>query len=168
VGNPVTTFEGTENASGTWDASYDMFLDQQPIRDGQAQVETMVWLNSRNAYDPAGHGWPLVTIDGTQWYAMTWETGSGKDRWRYVQFRRKTPAASVKDMPLGPFYAYLEKQGWVTPDWYLLNIEGGFEIWNGGTGLALNQFAVQPDPAASAKLAASAKATVPAQPAGRS
>jgi hypothetical protein len=64
-------------------------------------------------------------------------------------------------MPLGPFYAYLEKQGWVTPDWYLLNVEAGFEIWNGGTGLAVNQFAVRPDPAASAK----PRPAAPAKPA---
>jgi hypothetical protein len=161
VGNPVTTFAGTEKASGTWGAGYDMFFDQRPVRTGQGQVEAMIWLNSRNAYDPAGKGWPVVTIDGTQWYAMTWETGSAKERWRYVQFRRKTATASVRDMPLGPFYAYLEKQGWVTPDWYLLNVEAGFEIWNGGTGLAVNQFAVRPDPAASAK----PRPAAPAKPA---
>lgn len=146
VGNLETTFVGDETASGIWGAGYDMFLDQRPIHDGQAQIESMIWLNSNNAYDPAGHGWPLVSIDGTKWWAMTWETGHGKKHWRYVQFRRVTPATSVRNLPLGPFFTYLEREGWVTPDWYLLNVEGGFEIWNGGTGLAVKQFSVRPRP----------------------
>lgn len=143
VGNPKTTFDGTENASGIWGAGYDMFLDPQPLRDGQAGVETMIWLNSRNAENPATHGdWPLVTIDGTQWWAMTWQTRNDKHHWRYVQFRRKTPTTSVKNLPLGPFLNYLRQKGWVTPNWHLLNIEAGFEIWSGGTGLTLNHFSV--------------------------
>lgn len=144
LGNPKTTFEGDEKASGTWGAGYDMFFDPKPIHDGQAHVETMIWLNSRNAYDPAGH-WPLVTIDGTQWWAMTWETtGASGKHWRYVQFRRKTPVTGVKNLALAPFVAYLRQKGWVTPDWYLLNIEAGFEIWSGGKGLAVRNFSARP------------------------
>lgn len=144
LGDPKTTFAGEEKASGVWGAGYDMFFDPKPVHDGQAPVESMIWLNSRNAYDPAGH-WPLVTIDGTQWWAMTWETsGASGKHWRYVQFRRKTPVTSVRNLALGPFIAYLERQGWVSPDWYLLNIEAGFEIWSGGKGLAVRNFSAAP------------------------
>jgi len=31
----------------------------------------------------------------------------------------------------------------VTPRWYLLNVEAGFEIWNRGTGLATTAFSVR-------------------------
>lgn len=142
VGNPKTTFEGTEHASGVWTADYDMFLDPRPLHDGQAQTEAMIVLNSKGGQNPATGDWPLVTIDGTQWWAETWETSNDKHHWRYVQFRRKTPATSVKNLALGPFLHYLERRGWVTPNWYLLNIEAGFEIWSGGTGLTLNRFSV--------------------------
>lgn len=142
--DPRTTFEAGEKADGVWGAGYDMFFDPKPIHDGQAQVETMIWLNSKHAYDPAGH-WPVVTIDGTQWWVMNWETsGASGKHWRYVQFRRKTPVANVKNLALGPFAAYLERKGWITPDWYLLNIEAGFEIWSGGKGLAVKKFSATP------------------------
>jgi len=139
-----TSFQADERAAGTWGAGYDMFFDSKPIRDGQAGVEMMIWLNSKNAYNPAGH-WPLVTIDGTQWWVMNWETtGASGKHWRYVQFRRKTPATGVKNLAVRPFAAYLQQQGWITPDWYLLNIEAGFEIWSGGQGLAVRNFSATP------------------------
>lgn len=144
LGSLKSTLSTAENADGIWGAGYDMFFDQRPIRDGQAQVESMIWLNSRNAYDPAGMGWPVVRLDGALWWAMSWETSNGHQHWRYVQFRKVDPATRVSDLQLGPFMDYLESRGWITPAWYLLNIEAGFEIWKGGTGLAVTNFSLNP------------------------
>jgi hypothetical protein len=140
VGNEVTTFQTTEHAAGTWAASYDVWFDPRPIRNGQAATEMMIWLNGQNVYNPAGHGWPIVRIDGALWYVETWITGNGRQTWRYVQFRKYTARWSVTDMALKPFFQYLEGQGWITPSWYVLNVEAGFEIWNGGAGLATTAF----------------------------
>lgn len=143
LGDPKTTFRSDENASGIWGTGYDMFFSPRPIHDGQAQVESMIWLNAQNTYNPAGHGWPVVHIDGALWWVLSWETSNKKNHWRYVQFRRETPVSGVRNLALGPFIAYLARDGWVTPDWYLLNVEAGFEIWSGGTGLRVTRFAVQ-------------------------
>lgn len=143
VGDPKTTFESGEKASGIWGAGYDMFFDPRPIRNGQAQTESMIWLNAQGTYNPAGEGWPSVRIDGALWWVLTWETSDSKNHWRYVQFRRETPVSGVRNLALGPFIAYLTREGWVTPDWYLLNVEAGFEIWSGGTGLRVTRFSVQ-------------------------
>ena len=37
-----------------------------------------------------------------------------------------------------------EAKGWVKPSWWLLNIEAGFELWHGGTGLATDWFWARP------------------------
>jgi len=140
LGNPVTTWDTTENAGGLWAATYDMWFDAKPIRTGQADAEMMIWLNVRGLYSAAGEGWPVVRIDGALWYVLTWITGNGHQQWRYVQFRKYTPRWNVTGLSLKPFYQYMENQGWITPSWYALNVEAGFEIWSGGTGLATTAF----------------------------
>lgn len=142
LGNLYTTWHTTQNAKGWWAASYDVWFNPQPIHTGQASTEMMIWTNAQGLYNPAGHGWPVVRIDGSLWYVLTWITGNGQQQWRYVQFRKYTPRWSVTGLSLKPFYQYLEKQGWITPSWYALNVEAGFEIWNGGTGLATTAFSV--------------------------
>lgn len=144
LGDPKTTWRSTETAKGTWGAGYDTFYAPRPIHNGQASAEMMIWLNSHNAYNPAGRGWPVVRLDGARWYVLSWETSNGHQHWRYVQFRKWHATTSVTDLPLGPFIGYMHQKGWISPNWYLLNIEAGFEIWNGGTGLATTYFSAQP------------------------
>jgi Glycosyl hydrolase family 12 len=141
--NPVTTFDTNEKAPGWWAAAYDIWFNPRLIRTGQADTEMMIWLNAKGLYNPAGKGWPIVRIDGALWYVLTWITGNGRQTWRYVQFRKYTPRWSENNMPLAPFFKYMENSGWIRPSWYLLNIEAGFEIWNGGRGLTVQSFSAR-------------------------
>lgn len=143
LGSIPTTFHTDERAGGTWAAAYDLWLNPKPIRNGQADTEMMIWLDVKGLYNPAGMGWPVVRIDGALWYALTWITGNGHRTWRYVQFRKYTPRWNVTGLAMKPFIQYIERQGWVTPSWYLLNIEAGFEIWTGGQGLATTAFSAR-------------------------
>jgi cellulose 1,4-beta-cellobiosidase len=34
------------------------------------------------------------------------------------------------------------RHGWIQKSWYLIDVEAGFELWQGGTGLATDSFAV--------------------------
>jgi hypothetical protein len=140
LGDPVTTWDTTDNAGGLWAATYDMWFDSRAIRTGQADAEMMIWLNVRGLYNPAGEGWPVVRIDGALWYVLTWITGNGHQQWRYVHFRKYTPRWNVTGLSLKPFYQYMENQGSITPSWNALNVEAGFEIWSGGTGLSTTAF----------------------------
>jgi cellulose 1,4-beta-cellobiosidase len=49
---------------------------------------------------------------------------------------------SVQDLDIGKFVADAMSRGWIQKSWYLIDVEAGFELWQGGAGLATNSFAV--------------------------
>ena len=80
-------------------------------------------------------------------------SGSGQVRYRlgerlvdrYLEFvagrcRPNTLRAVAFD--LKAFFADAQNRGYLDPSWYLLGIQSGFEIWNGGSGFASNSFMV--------------------------
>jgi len=106
---------------------------------GQARgAELMIWLGARRIKVPART--PVVRIDHTRWYLLHWRACHRGDCWNYVQFRRVRPVLGVRHLALLPFIRRAEKRGWISPRWWLENIEAGFELWQGGRGLATNWF----------------------------
>jgi Glycosyl hydrolase family 12 len=141
--DPETGWDTSERADGIWNASYDLWFDRRPIITGQATgAEVMIWLNSQGTESAAG--WPVVRLDGTRWSLLTWMTQWQHTRWRYISFRRVDRAWHVSRLRLRPFISLAERRGWISERWYLLNIEAGFEIWRGGTGLATRGFWAHP------------------------
>jgi cellulose 1,4-beta-cellobiosidase len=147
--DPESSWSINANAGGVWDASYDLWFSRHRIVNGQAKgAELMIWLNSSNI--PPFSKKHLLWIDGAQWYFVTWKTPPrGGLTWRYIQFRRVHPTSQVKNLNLGAFIRAAEQikaprvQGGgplVQPDWWLMNIEAGFELTKGGAGLATNSF----------------------------
>jgi hypothetical protein len=137
--DPQTGWDTSQRADGTWNASYDLWFDRRPIVTGQATgAEMMIWLNSQGTEYAAGS--PIVRLDGTRWYLLSWITQRNHTKWRYISFRRVGRAWHVRHLRLMPFISLAERKGWISGRWYLLNIEAGFEIWRGGTGLATNSF----------------------------
>jgi hypothetical protein len=61
--------------------------------------------------------------------------------WTYIAYVRQTPADAV-DLDLRPFTQDAVTRGVVDPAWFLIDIEAGFEIWQGGAGLASTDFKV--------------------------
>jgi len=49
----------------------------------------------------------------------------------------------VNNLRLYPFVRRIERLGLVRPGWWMENIEAGFEIWNGGRGLATTKYVVR-------------------------
>jgi hypothetical protein len=143
VGQPQATWVTTQNATGRWDAAFDIWFNRTPVMDGQATgAEIMIWLNARRY--PVPRGTRIVWEDGQQWYLQHWIAHRGGARWRYIQFRRVHPTWRVDQLRLLPFIQRAETRTWIKPEWWLLNIEAGFEIWQGGTGLATQFFQAQP------------------------
>lgn len=143
-----TSWDTSEHARGIWNAAYDLWFDRLPLRNGQANgAEMMIWLNEKGTASTAS--WPVVTVENTRWHLVTWVTHGHGKRWRYIAFHKVSPTWRVRHLDLVPFFRIAESKGWIKPSWYLLNIEAGFEIWRGGTGLSTNSFytSLHPRPA---------------------
>ncbi|MEP7023082.1 MAG: hypothetical protein ABJB47_04595 [Actinomycetota bacterium] len=145
--DPRSSWDITATAGGIWDASYDLWFSRHRITNGQATgAELMIWLNSSNI--PPFSKKYVFTISGAKWYFVTWKTPVRDGMsWRYLQFRRVHPTSSVKNLDLGAFIRKAEnmKLGktlhhYIKTQWWLMNVEAGFELTRGGAGLATNSF----------------------------
>lgn len=133
LGNYTVSWSTSTPAdSGKWNSSLDLWLGSHS---GIGTTEIMIWLQY------SGPSWwvdlyPKVWIDGTQWYEVPRLTPLGQ---HYMSFRRASPATSAT-LRLAPFMAKAIRLGAVSPDELLWAVQAGFEIWSGGTGLAVTSF----------------------------
>jgi hypothetical protein len=141
LSRPAATWQTSQNAKGTWNASFDLWFGKQRMTTGQANGELMIWLSARNRTVPARTR--VVTVDQVRWYLLHTRACYNGTCWNSVQFRRVRPALGVKNLQLSPFITRAEAHGWIKPSWWLENIEAGFEIWQGGTGLATDSFSAR-------------------------
>jgi hypothetical protein len=102
----------------------------------------MIWLNAHGHPAPRRHT-PIVREDHARWYLRSWITHHDGIKWRLIQFRRVRPVWQVSNLQLDAFIDQAEHQHWIRPQSWMLNVDAGFEIWRGGTGLATNWFRVQ-------------------------
>jgi hypothetical protein len=126
-------------ARGRWNAAFDVWFGRhRSAIDGQARgAELMIWLNARDY--PAVPS-RVIRVDGRGWYVYHWVTSHDGAHWNYVQLRAVRPVTSVRELALMPVIRRVEKMGLIRRSWWLLNIESGFEIWQGGVGLATTSF----------------------------
>jgi cellulose 1,4-beta-cellobiosidase len=52
------------------------------------------------------------------------------------------PARSVRDLDISGIAADAASRGYLAATSYLLNVQAGFEIWQGGSGLSTQSFTV--------------------------
>jgi cellulase/cellobiase CelA1 len=67
----------------------------------------------------------------------------------------------VSDLDLAPLVSDAVSRGYTKTSWYLIDIEAGFELWQGGAGLATNSFSVDINGAAPVPAACSGTYSVP-------
>lgn len=152
--------------TGQWNASYDVWFDPTPRRDGQnTGAELMVWMNHRGAPQPIGSRVATVTLAGG-----TWDVWFGNIGWNVVSYVRTSPTTTLNSS-VSTFYNDMVSRGYAQPSWYLTSIQAGFEPWEGGTGLAVTGFSVNtsggPGPTPTGSPTASPTATqTPPTPAG--
>ena len=77
----------------------------------------------------------------------------GTQGWNTVSYTMTTAATSVSGLDLASLVQDAVSRGYIQPSWWLIDIEAGFELWQGGAGLATNSFSVNvngspPTPAA--------------------
>jgi len=139
-GTARTSWSTTQpGGNSAYDVAYDIWFNQQPTTTSQPNgAEMMVWINHRGGVEPYGNQVGTADIDGVSY--TVWE---GAQSWGdTISYVRNDPTTSVTNMDIGPLAADAVHRGYIKPSWYLIDVEAGFELWRGGTGLATNSFSV--------------------------
>jgi len=136
----TTTYRTSTIASGVWDDSYDIWFNPNAVTaDNRGGLELMIWLSHRGTVQPVGSDISSnVTIDGRTydvWYGVTGNGGT-------LTFVLTNQTASVANLDLGPLAGFAVARGYMRSTWYLIDVEAGFEPWQGGQGLSVQSFAV--------------------------
>ncbi|WP_229399535.1 GH12 family glycosyl hydrolase domain-containing protein [Micromonospora okii] len=122
-------------SGATYNASYDIWLDPSPKRDGVNQMEIMIWLNRQGPIQPIGSPVGTATVAG-----RTWEVWRGSNGANNVISYLAPSAIPSLSFDVLDFINDTRNRGAITNSWYLTSIQAGFEPWQGGAGLAVTSF----------------------------
>jgi hypothetical protein len=103
----------------------------------------MIWLNDQGGVQPAGSVVASNVSLGGHTYNI-WEYQDAS--WKYVAYVMTSPATSVSNLDVGILAADPVSRGFMTDSDYLIDLEAGFELWQGGTGLATDSYSVTVSP----------------------
>ncbi|HTJ69277.1 MAG TPA: hypothetical protein VL551_17200 [Actinospica sp.] len=140
----VTTSWTTTQPTGTgnvYDVAYDIWFNHAATTRGAPDcAEVMVWLGHQGSLQPYGATVASdVTLDGTSY--RVWEGVQTTEP--TISYELTTPATSVTALDLYPIARDAVSRGYISESCYLIAVEAGFELWQGGAGLATNSFSVQ-------------------------
>jgi Glycosyl hydrolase family 12/Cellulose binding domain len=138
----VTTSWSTSQPGGSsdYDVAYDIWFNQTPTTSGQPDcAEMMVWLNHNGSVQPFGS----QVASGVSLGGHTYDVWEGAQSFGdTVTYDMTTPATSVSDLDVGTLAQDAVSRGYISRSCYLIDVEAGFELWQGGAGLATNSFSV--------------------------
>ena len=139
-GTVTTTYRTSTVAGGAWDASYDIWFNPNATTaDNLGGLEMIIWLTSQGSVQPLGSEVASsVTIGGRNYNVWYGVNGNGAT----VSFVLGNPTTSVDNLDLGPLAAFAVDRGYMPSTWYLIDVEAGFEPWQGGEGLTVKSFVV--------------------------
>jgi endoglucanase len=138
IGSATTSWSvNLSNAgSSVYDAAYDIWFNDSATTSGQPNdTEIMIWINHAGAIQPAGSIVGQLSAAGATWNVWYARMSS----WNYVAYVRTSGTTSV-NLDLLPFFQDSIGRGYTQQNSYLIDIEAGFEIWQGGTGLETTSF----------------------------
>ena len=137
-GTVTTSWATTQPSTGAYDVAYDIWFNKAPTTNGQPDgAELMIWLNHQGAVEPYGSQAGTATVSD-----RSYQVWFGQRGWNTISYSSVSGTTSVQDLDIGKFVADAISRGWIQKSWYLIDVEAGFEIWQGGAGLATNSFAV--------------------------
>jgi hypothetical protein len=145
-GTITSSWATTQPFRGAYDVAYDIWFNRTPATSGAPDGgELMIWLAHRGSSQirPSGSPVAQVTIGGYAFTVWVWHGNVGGGTLAYqVSYVMNRPVTSVRDLDIGAISADAAHRGYVAESSYLLNIQAGFEIWQGSDGLKTNSFAV--------------------------
>ncbi len=140
AGKVTTSWSTTQTGSGAYDVAYDIWYNQTPTTTGQPDgTEMMVWLSHNGSVQPFGSEVASNVSIGGHSYDIWYGTQSV---WDTVTYEMTSGATSVSGLDIGTLTQDMVSRGYTKSSWYLMDVEAGFELWQGGAGLATNSFAV--------------------------
>lgn len=157
-GTVTTSWATAQPGTGAYDVAYDIWFNREPGTSGQPDgAELMIWLNHKGPVRPFGSQAATAAIGG-----RSYDIWFGKQAWNTISYSMVTGTTSVRDLDIGQFTADALRRGYIKKSWYLIDVEAGFELWQGGAGLVTKSFAVNVPGSRSAPSAASPAAAPPA------
>ena len=140
AGKVTTSWSTTQTGSGAYDVAYDIWYNQAPTTTGQPDgTEMMVWLNHNGSVQPFGSEVASNVSIGGHSYDIWYGTQSV---WDTVTYEMTSGTTSVSGLDIGTLTQDMVSRGYTKSSWYLIDVEAGFELWQGGAGLATSSFAV--------------------------
>jgi hypothetical protein len=122
--------------AGIWNAAYDLWFDPTPNPPGQnTGAELMVWMDHQGPIQPVGAKVGTARLGGA-----TWDVWFGNIGWNVVTYIRQDELHRVRNVDLRLLTRDGVRRGYIDPAWYLTSAQFGFEPWQGGTGLAADNF----------------------------
>jgi Glycosyl hydrolase family 12 len=141
-GEVTTSWDTTQpgGTGNTYDVAYDIWFNQTAKTNGSPNcAEVMVWLGHNGAPRPYGSTVATNVMLGGSSYTV-WE--GVQTTTPTVSYELTSPATSVSDMDLYPIARDAVSRGYMSNSCYLISVEAGFELWQGGVGLATKSFSV--------------------------
>jgi len=111
----------------------------QPGGSNDYDVAYDIWLNHNGPVQPFGSEVATNVSIGGRSYNV-WEGSQGD--FDTVSYTMTTGTTSVSGLDLAPLVQDAVSRGYTQSSWYLIDMEAGFELWQGGAGLATNSFSV--------------------------
>ncbi|HEX6347407.1 cellulose binding domain-containing protein [Umezawaea sp.] len=130
----------TQAEDGDYAAAYTAWFHSGPEVAGRPDgAELAIWLRANGDARPAGMmvagGMPISGASWDVWF----ERAQGLNR---ITYERVGDVTSVRDLDIRAFGKDAASRAWIKPDWYLVGVEAGFDLWRGGAGNSVDEFEV--------------------------
>jgi cellulose 1,4-beta-cellobiosidase len=122
--------ECSAGGSSVYDVAYDIWFNRTATTAGQPNcTEIMVWLNYNGPVQPFGSTVASgVNVGGTGHTA--WE--GGQSSWDTVGYVMNSPTSSVGNLDIALSARDAVSRGYLSNSCCLIDVEAGFELWQGG------------------------------------
>lgn len=144
ITNARSDWNTTQPSSGTFAAAYDLWFNATSKTKGQPDgSEVMIWLNHHGHIRPFGSVVAKKVKIGNAVYDVWYgRQSNGSTSWNLISYLARKETFSVRDLDIKAFTDDAAYRDYINPSWYLIAIEAGFELWQGGAGLSTNSFSV--------------------------
>ena len=146
TGSWSTTQPNPAPSTDAWDAAYDIWFNHAATTSARPDgAELMIWLNHHGPPQPEGTQVATTRIHGVR-YQVWYAPQASPPYIAYVMMRGKDSVNHLDLLAIINDATF--KRGYIDPGLYLIAVEAGFELWNGGAGLATNSFFFSATPGA--------------------